>query len=219
MEKHTFMLASVLLLIASGLASTQDPNLAASNISFTRNAFETHHWVANVLIRGPETIQYTFDAYPDVRRIKLPNGTAFAQKKNKAWMVSQDWGKTGTKVDGATAIRLNTLASVPAGPLQDPTSRDASQGGFVWRPVSSNTQGNAQMFTFELSRENQRPDGVYPKFTFVKFSGDPDGKLLLREFEGQFGVFGAISAVNISYDILIPVNAPIIDGTSKKSAK
>ena len=198
-----------LCLLSLSAANAQNPKLGRANIRFTSAAFETHHWIAHVQIRNATNARYTYEVSSGIQRIQFPSGETFAKRKGERWKESSDWGKTGIAVDGTKNTNLNTFASVATLPLNEPTSNDRTQGGFVWKFIGEAPGNNCRMFTYEQSRENPRPNGVYPRFTFIKYKNDPDGKLLLMTFQGQFNMFGQTCPVSVRYDMMIPIKANI----------
>jgi hypothetical protein len=80
---------------------------------------------------------------------------------------------------------LTHFVSVVESIFQKPVSHNQQQGGFVWKFIEDAKKMKCETFTFELTREHPNPDGCYPRFTFVKYEGDKDGKLLLGYYDAQ----------------------------------
>ena len=158
-------------------------------------------------------VRYRCDHYPDVVRITDEDGTQYARTKGKPWLRSKDWGETGTGVEEAKARKLDTEVAVTESPFEKFAPGDPSQGGLVWRLVDTRKEGDLTYFTYEESRERPHPDGVYPRFTFVKYKGDKDGQLLLSFYTSQMHALPHIPSehplvpVEIKCDYMVPLPA------------
>jgi hypothetical protein len=163
-------------------AIAQDPATVPADIRFTQEISTRFHIVAWVTLHlhDGSSEEFQYDRYPaiglhgGVERVKRSEGV-FARPSGKAWVLSDDWGATGSAVDENMRAVLDTDVNVVASLFRPPTNRDAAQGGTVWRHV-----GSAADYTFEESREHPKPNAGYPRYTFLKAVGDTDGRLFLR---------------------------------------
>ena len=173
--RSLLLLAAVLL--APWPLRAQDPALVSADLAYTRGAIANDHLINQVSLRVGQSkyLRYHCDRYPDVVRITEEDGTEYARIKGKSWLRSKDWGETGARVKAAKARELDTEVTVTEAPLEKSVPRDPSQGGTVWRLVDTRKEADLVWFTYEESREKPRPDGVYPRYTFVKYKGDKDG--------------------------------------------
>ncbi len=208
----------LLLLFSVSIGSlpvlAQSPSLALSDINFSNHCY---HLVAKVELGSPDSkIQssYQYDRYQrDVGsnyagvRIRLDK-KEYAKKSGGSWKESSDWGDTGTAVDSQLADQLDSFAQIVEMTFAKRTSHDPSQGGFVWKAINTEAQTKYTLYQMELSREHPRPEGVYPRYTFIKYPDDVDGKLLLVEVESNIrsdtlGLFPVV----IHFDYCFPLPA------------
>ena len=58
-----------------------------------------------------------------------------------------------------------------------------------------------------------KPDGVYPRYTFIKYQKDTDGKLLLEHFSAQVRSEDKLIPVEIKFDfmLILPEGSVTID--------
>jgi hypothetical protein len=212
-----------LLVSAPTLLRAQDPNLAPDDLKTSREAFDKNHLIAQVnILSGPgKQVHYRYDRYADVRRLQTDDGAEYAQLKGKPWRKSTDWGKTGTEIQGDKAAVLNSRAAIAEVPLTPFEDRDQSQGEPVWKFIEKTHEGDLETFTYERSREKPHPDGVYPRYTFIKYKHDTDGKLLLYRFAGQLRSGDKYTPVQIQLGlmILMPANTVIEVVPPPKKAK
>ncbi len=141
----------------------------------------------------------------------MADGVAYVQLSGKPWLKSKDWGKTGSKVDKATAEDMEMFASLVEQVMEKSVHRDQSQGGTVWKLLKANTKSDPQQFTYEESRQKPRPNGFYPRYTFMKYKRDKDGKLLLWRFDGQFHLKGSTVPTKIQFDYLFIIPAKMVE--------
>lgn len=193
------------LIFAQALLRAQDPALAPDDLKYSREAFDKNHLIAqvNVATQPGAFLHYRYDRYAEVRRIVNDDGSEYAQLKGKSWRKSKDWGKTGPIVKGDKAAELDNRADVAEVALMEPETRDASQGGFVWKFIEKGEEGDIETYTYEQSREHPRPNGIYPRYTFVKYKNDTDGKLLLYRFAGQLRTGDNVTPIRIQYGLMV----------------
>jgi len=212
------------LVSAAALLRGQDPNLAPDDIQYSREAYDKNHLIAQVnILSGPgQKVHYRYDRYSDVRRIQTDDGLEYAQPNGKPWRKSKDWGKTGAVIKGDKAGELDNQAEIAELPLAEPKDHDMTQGGPVWKFIEKTVENDIETFTYERSREKPRPGGVYPRFTFVKYKNDTDGKLLLYRFAGQLRNGNDVTPLQIQLGLMIimPANTVIdVVPPPKKKAK
>ncbi len=208
MKLH-FLLAS--LVAAPALLWAQDPTLAPDDLNYSRGAFEKNHLIAQVDVAARTPYHYRYDRYAEVRRIVTDDGVEYAQPKGKSWRKSKDWGKTGAIIKGDKAAELDNQSEVAEVAFTEPETHDASQGGFVWRFIDKGQEGDIETYTYEQSREHPRPTGVYPRYTFVKYKNDTDGKLLLYRFTGQLRSGNDVIPIRIQYGLMVIMPANSIE--------
>lgn len=188
--------------MALGEKETHSDFVAAA-LKHSRELAAQHHLVANVRITTPEgrTLKFQYDLYPEVERIRVSEDIAFAKKRGAKWMLSDDWGKTGTLVEGEEALDYDTLVSFVHAPLNSVTeTRDAAQGRSFMRLVHNSTTEGRERFFFEQSREQPKSDHVYPCFLFERFKNSEVPQALLCGFEGPLYTGDRILMVSITYD-------------------
>ncbi len=210
---------AAILLLPPGLHS-QDPNLAPDDLKYTKEAIEVNHLIARVSMRMAEDkySRFRYDRYPDMKRVTGEDGVEYVQLKGKAWVKSKDWGKTGTPVKKDKADELEMFVSAAEIPMGPTTARDKSQGSTVWRFIEQTKENDVEFFTYEMSRETPKADGIYPKYTFIKYPKDEDGKLLLYRFAAQVRSGEKLIPIEIQYGLMIILPAgsvTIEDGTKK----
>lgn len=219
MMKIPILLA--LLVAAPMLLHGQDPTLAPDDLKYSRGAFEKNHLIAQVDIATRTPLHYRYDRYAEVRRIVTDDGVEYAQPKGKSWRKSKDWGKTGAIIKGDKAAELDNQSDVAEVAFKEPETHDASQGGFVWQFIDKGQESDIETYTYEQSREHPRPNGVYPRYTFVKYKNDTDGNLLLYRFAGQLRSGNDVIPIRIQYGLMIimPANSIKIVEPGKSGKK
>ncbi len=197
------MLGCVLYL-PLGLAA-QNPQLALDDIRYTREFMAQNHLIARVEleVEKHKYVRYRYDRYPDVKQITMSNGPSFAEPKEKPWLESKDWGKTGTEVNQSKAAELNRNVSIAELPFMPTEQHDKSQGAVVWKLIKHVPEKDYEFYTYEESRERPRPNAFYPRFRFIKYKDDLDGKLVLEHFSGNLIGDGKLLPVEIGYESLI----------------
>jgi len=214
---------AVFLILPLGLRA-QDPNLAPDDLKFTQGVADANHLIAQVRLQVGENdfVRFRYDRYPELKQIKDENGFAYTQLKGKEWMKSDDWGKTGVPVKPGKAGDLDVFASMAESPLGQAVTHDNSQGKTVWKLVAKKKKVDFELYTYERSREKPKTNGVYPRYTFIKYKNDKDGQLLLEHFSAQMRSEGKLIPVEIEFGfmILMPPGSVIIEGVpSKKEIK
>lgn len=221
---------AALLLSCASPARAQDAKLAPTDIKNFKALADKGHLVAQVALQtGEQTyVQYRYDRYPGVERIAQQDGSVFARLKGKAWVQSVDWGKSGDAVGKEKGDELDNFASVANLAFHEPVIHDTSQGGTVWRFVGKDVEDGYTAFAYERSREKPNPEGVYPRFTFIKRDGDKDGHLTLIQLTGQISIGKTLVPYTIAFDYsreavaqrqpeeLIPPAKKIASGKSMK---
>lgn len=218
MSRITFIIA--LLLFPLGLRA-QSPNLAPDDLNFTRTVAEANHLIAQATLRvqDNEYVHFRYDLYPDLKRITTEDGLVYIQLNGKSWIQSKDWGKTGTPVQSDKASELDTFVGVAESPFANSIPHDQSQGETVWKLIEQTKEDDHELFTYEQSRQNPMPDGVYPRFTFAKYKHDVDGRLLLEHLSAQMRTAERVIPVEIKYDFMILVPASSVTVEKADSQK
>jgi hypothetical protein len=178
-------------------------NFVTAALKHSRDLAAQHHLVAQVSITIPEgkTLKFQYDRYPEVERIKVDEELAFAKKPGGAWLMSNDWGKTGKNLDAEEALDYDTLASFVHAPLNSVTeTRDASQGGMFMRLLDHSHEDGRERFVFEKSREHPKSDHVYPCFLFERYNNSEVAQPLLCGFKGPLYTGDRILMVSITYE-------------------
>ena len=215
MSPFSYLAVLIFLLTPTSLALAQEPSLAPSNMEFTQKIIAKFHYMASVDF-GPEgepSTHYQYDHYPEGKQERLKTGDGvFARQKGKSWLQSDDWGETGKPVAEELAEKLDTYVSVVQAQFSVPNGTDTSQGGTVWKFIEKTADKEATYFTYERTREHPHPDGVYPRFTFLKAGPDIDGHLFmcgatgnLRSGEQRFPY-----TVHLRYLIPVPADSKVV---------
>jgi hypothetical protein len=184
----------------------QDPNLVTDNLQYSRELFATNHLVMHVTTeRGSQQqgAQYRYDRLAEVKRIAEEDGMTYAQLKGQAWLKSKDWGKSGLSVTSEKAHELDQQVQLAEAALAEPDLRDKGQGGSVWKLIDQTEENNVQTFSYERTRERPKPDGVYPRYSFVKYKDDVDGKLMLNRFVGQLRAGKEVVTLDAKFGVII----------------
>ncbi|RBP46201.1 hypothetical protein DES53_102587 [Roseimicrobium gellanilyticum] len=178
-------------------------DFVAAALKHSREVAAQHHLVAQVNITTPEgrTLKFQYDLYPEVERIKVSEDVSYARKRGAAWLLSDDWGKTGEAVGAEEGLDYDTLVSFVHAPLNSVTeTRDAAQGGSFMRLIHSSTKEGRERFVFEHSREQPKSGHVYPCFLFERFKDSEVPEALLCGFEGPLYTGDRILMVSVTYD-------------------
>jgi hypothetical protein len=201
--------AFAMLVASPAVALPEEKNhcdFVAAALQHSRELAAQHHLVAHVSITTPEgrTLKFQYDLYPEVERIKVSEDIAFAKKRGAKWVLSEDWGKTGTPVDAEESLDYDTLVSFVHAPLNSVMeTRDTTQGGSFMRLVHNSTEEGRERFIYEHSREQPKSDHVYPCFLFERFKNSEVPQALLCGFEGPLYTGDRILMVSITYDYLL----------------
>ncbi|MEZ0276246.1 MAG: hypothetical protein ACAH88_15160 [Roseimicrobium sp.] len=189
--------------VTAEAADTDHNDFVAAALKHSRERAVQHHLVAQVTIVTPEgrSLKFQYDLYPEVERLKVSEELAFAKKRGGAWVISDDWGKTGKDVDAETGLDYDTLVSFVHAPLNSVMeTRDTSQGGSFMRLRHHSHEDGRERFVFENSREQPKSDYVYPCFLFERFKNSEVREALLCGFEGPLYTGDKILMVSSKYD-------------------
>jgi hypothetical protein len=185
--------------------AAQNPQLAQEDIQYTKELMAPNHLIAHVELEMEKHkyVRYRYDRYPDVKQITIASGPSFAEPKEKPWMESKDWGKTGTEVSQSKAAELNRYVNIAELPFMPTEQHDSSQGAVVWKLIKHVPEKDYQFYTYEESREKPRSNAFYPRFRFIKYKDDSDGHLVLEHFSGNLIADDRLLPVEIGYESLI----------------
>ncbi len=177
----------------------QSPKLAPADLSYSRELISKSHLTAEVELRVGENDYARFRYERDAGSEKISESDrVYVRPKGKGWAHDLA-GKAGDTVDPSLAQELDIKASIVDSPFEMPEPKDKTQGGIVWKFVRREKAKGGELFTYERTREHPRPDGVYPRYTFVKFQTDEDGKLTLHDFSAQMRDGEKLVPVTIRY--------------------
>ncbi|HWB59956.1 MAG TPA: hypothetical protein VG733_10710 [Chthoniobacteraceae bacterium] len=200
----TFIAASCVAaqLFCAGLTRAQDPKLAPTDLKNFKALADKGHLIAQVELQtGEQTyLRYRYDRYPGVVRIVEEDGSVYARAKDKGWLKSNDWGKTGDAAGKEKSAELDNFAGIVELAFAEPHPSDMSQGATVWRFIGKDEEAGFLDFTYERSREKPRKDGAYPRFSFIKREGDKDGHLILSSATGQLTMGEKLTPFEIDFD-------------------
>jgi len=162
----------------------QDQSLAPQNIEFTKSIIDKYGFTADVTFHTDGTSQliYKYEKSPEMERLTVAN-QIFVRQIGKSWGKSNDQGKSVGPADSET--QLNTYALIANSAFDRPVNHDKKQGETVWKFTRKEDGKNFHLFTYERTREHPTPNGFYPRFTFIKYPDDEDGKLLLVSSEAN----------------------------------
>ena len=187
------------------VSTGQNPQLAPKDIHYTKELMAQNHLIAHVEleIEKDKYLRYRYDRYPDVKQIRMANGSSFAEPKDRPWLESNDWGKTGTEVSQSKAAELDRYFTIAELPFMPTEQHDESQGAVVWKLIKHVSEKDYEFYTYEESRERPRPNRLYPRFRFIKYKDDSDGNLVLEHFSGNLTADDKLLPVEIGYESLI----------------
>jgi hypothetical protein len=212
--RGVFLLAALVVVFSAGLARAQDPKMAPDDLKTTRQVIDKQHLIVfcSLEVESDEYVKFRYDHYPDMERFTLEDGV-YARTKGKRWLKSNDWGKTGRPAKKEIVDELATFIGIVNMPFNEPKSNDASQGAFVWKSVDQSKGDGYESFTYEQTREKPHPDGVYPRYTFIKYKNDVDGGLLLTDAKAQLRQGEKLIPVELNYQymILLPAGSVKIE--------
>jgi len=176
--KSPIFLATFLIACARALLA-QDPALAPHDLAYTREVMNHTAIEADVVLHTGSNASEQFIYRSTPETITL-DGKVYARTAKGEWMDrGGDGSGTPQSVASEISDELDTFAQIIRLPFAPNVTHDKRQGAFIWKKVAQTTATNCSLFTYELSREHPRPDGVYPRCTFIKYQGDTDGKLLM----------------------------------------
>jgi hypothetical protein len=210
MKASAVLFAVCFGLVTARLTAATEEEAFAKSLEYTRSVISKHHLICLVeldpLERKGKT-SFRYDRYPDVERLQLEKGPTFARRKGKAWLKSDDWAKTGTKVKRAKADELDALASFVDAPLNNHVvAKDETQGAMIVSLVKREPRptGGERLF-YEMRRE--RATGfLYPQFVFDTRPGAGDDDALLIGYAGLMYSGDEKVKVNINYSYMFLVD-------------
>jgi hypothetical protein len=192
------MAASILLLAT---LRAQDAKFATDNLKYSRDFYAKVHFIA--IAKFPKSFKY--DRYPSggPERIQCEEGT-YARQHGKAWLHSNDRGRTGEPIDHAERDRFVMTFALRDGwgRTGDPVDKETARKLDGWiklvdaaldaapiavKLANKSETGRAQ-WVFDAPSEN--PNGVPTRFTFRKPLSDKNENVLLHEFSGSIRVEG-----------------------------
>jgi hypothetical protein len=195
----TAALAASILLLATSRA--QDVKFATDNLKYSRDFYAKVHFIAIAKLPKP----FKYDRYPSggPERIQCDEGT-YARQHGKAWLHSNDRGRSGEPIDHAERDRFVMTFALKDGwgrtgePVDKETARkldgwiklvDAALNAApnAVKLADKSEAGRAQ-WVFEAPSEN--PNGVPTRFTFRKPISDKSENVLLHEFSGSIRLEG-----------------------------
>lgn len=212
-----FCLLEIALLAPSARADDREDY--EKHMEYTRALVEKHHLVALVeaepLSEKSTEVSFRYDHYPELERIQAKDGT-YARKKGKAWLKSNDWAETGTKVKPGKAEELSALASYAMVPLVGPmVAKDKSQGGTVVTLAKREPrEGGGERLFYEIRRERATGFG-YPQFVFDQLGNE---NAMLIGYAGLLTTGKEQIRVNINYSYLFQVNMTVVNPDDAKKA-
>lgn len=172
-------------------------------MKYSKDVYSKVHMVAiaKLTFEVPPAAEFQYDRYPNggAERIKSGEGTTFARKDGKTWLVSDDWGETGDPVDEGTAKRLNNWIGVIDDRLKaDPTLKF----------LKMEDAGERNEFVFEETGKT-KGKAKAPRWSFGKYksAGNPEPPIL-DHFSGpmQLGWHHANVDIKFSYLVSVKIN-------------
>jgi hypothetical protein len=199
---RTFAAAIAASILLPAISRAQDAKFATDNLKYSRDFYAKVHFIA--IARAPESFKY--DRYPSdgPERIQCDKGT-YARQHGKAWLHSNDRGRSGEPIDHAERDRFVMTFALRDGwgrtgePVDKETAKkldgwiklvEAALNGApaaVTLAAKSEGEGRVQ-WVWEAPSEN--PNGVPTRFTFRKPISDKNENVLLHEFAGPIRLEG-----------------------------
>jgi hypothetical protein len=191
--------ASVLLL---GTSRAQDAKFATDNLEYSRAFYAKVHFIAIAKLPKP----FKYDRYPSggPERIQCDEGT-YARQHGKAWLHSNDRGRSGEPIDHAEHDRFVMTFALKDGwgRTGEPVDKDiarrldgwiklveaALSAGPIAVKLADKSEAGRAEWVFEAPSEN--PSGVPTRFTFRKPINDKNENVLLHEFSGSIRLEGS----------------------------
>jgi hypothetical protein len=193
----------------AGAEPVNDKEAFQKALEYTRAIVEKQHMICLVDIEplnGGKKTSFRYDHYPEVERIQMKDGGAFARKKDQQWLKSDDWGDSGTKVNAKKSDELDSLIQVPFVALDDKIAiHDQAQGAVVVRLTKREDVEDTERLYYEEGREKQTGFD-YPEFVFSRLKSEPDEKAILEGWAGLMRLGSERIHVNMNYSFLFRVN-------------
>ena len=196
----TAALALSVLLLATSLA--QDAKFATDNLKYSCDFYAKVHFIA--IAKLPQAFKY--DRYPSggPERIQCDAGT-YARQHGKAWLHSNDRGRSGEPIDHAERDRFVMTFALKEGwgrtgePVDKQTARELDgwiklvEAALNSAPIAAKLADKSEAvraeWVFEAPSEN--PSGAPTRFTFRKPITDKNERVLLHEFSGSIRLEGS----------------------------
>lgn len=190
--------ASALFLTTS---PAQDAKFATDNLQYSRDFYAKVHFIAIAKLPAP----FKYDRYPSggPERIQCDDGT-YSRQHGKAWMHSNDRGRSGEPIDHAERDRFVMTYALKDGwgrtgePVDKETARKldgwiklvdaALNAAPIAIKLADKSEAGRAQWVFEAPSEN--PNGVPTRFTFRKPLSDKNENVLLHEFSGSIRLAG-----------------------------
>jgi len=192
------MAASILLLAT---LRAQDAKFATDNLKYSRDFYAKVHFIAIAKLPKP----FKYDRYPSggPERIQCDEGT-YARQHGKAWLHSNDRGRSGEPIDHAERDRFVMTFALKDGwgrtgePVDKETARKldgwiklvdaALNAAPIAVKLADKSEAGRAEWVFEAPPEN--PNGAPTRFTFRKPISDKNENVLLHEFSGSIRLEG-----------------------------
>jgi hypothetical protein len=193
------MAVSILLLATS---RAQEAKFATDNLKYSRDFYAKVHFIA--IAKLPKAFKY--DRYPSggPERIQCDEGT-YARQHGKAWLHSNDRGRSGEPIDHAERDRFVMTFALKDGwgrtgePVDKETARKldgwiklveaALNAAPIAVKLADKSEADRAEWVFESPSGN--PSGVPTRFTFRKPISDKNENVLLHEFSGTIRLEGS----------------------------
>src|SRR5437667_4849512 len=104
--RRKFVAVATVSVLALSTLRAQDAKVVADNLEYSREFYSGVHFSAI----AESTPSFGYQRYPDngPERIQCDQGTFARRQHGKAWLRSEDWGKSGRPVDKQTAGKLDS---------------------------------------------------------------------------------------------------------------
>lgn len=196
------LLAVIVLTLVATSHAAVDPQKC---FAYTQNFADTHHVVVFTRLNGED---YRVNLYKNGEALVVfPDGKGlFLNSTTDTWINN----KTKEPADLGSVEVASSVVRIIDSILMKPVYHDMSQGGLVWRPISETSDANGSYFSFAQSRENPKPNALYPIFQFIRPVGvTSETNLLLHSVTANVHFDGRLVPLVVRFDYMIPVSGTV----------
>ncbi len=178
---------------------------SADYLAYTTKMMRECHLIADVKFQIARNafVQYVYEHNGEREKIIETDGNTYVRKGRRAWIKSVNGNKVNAGITAQKREMLELFVDAVTVSLKPSEMLDQTQGAMVWRFIEQIEEDKHELITYEKSRERPKPDGIYPRFTFVKYKEFNKDELLLAIYFAQMKYESRLVPITIRYSYLL----------------